>query len=291
MKKLIALSLGALLVLGLIGCGKEKDKPSDSDKIGASFQTNEWFTSIGETSRSTLTGQTPVTYGTYEAKSGWNFIGDGVWKRKGSDSSTWNINIPSPGHANIPINLWWYDTLFVVYDSAGIKDTVAKPAPVFRASITFYYKNSTGTWEFEGLNPAEAKADSAHPYVKIDSVKVENLTHTALTYPTLKDLNAELFAGDSYPYTFHKNDLVKVKVFESGIDTTRWMLIFAPAHDTIPGWFGYNANLQCWEGTWQVRRVGCHWCWIDELALSTILDKDVTNEREMLWGVPYKVIE
>lgn len=283
MKKFIALSLGIILTLGIIGCGK--DKPSDDEQVDSTFRQNEWFTSLGETQKTDVQVQ---TYGTYGDTS-WDV--SGCWKRAGSDSSDWDIKISQPGHAYIPISLWWYDTLFVTYDSAGVVDTVAKPAPVFRADVTFYYKNETGEWEFEGLTPAVAGVDSAHPYVNIDSIKIENLTHTSITYPTLKDPTLEITTGASYPYTFHKNDQIKVKVYESGTSLTRWMLLFAPAPDSTPAWFGYSDAEQCWQGIWTVKKVGHHWAWIDNFDLATILDRNITHEREMLWGLPYKVVE
>ena len=276
MKKLIALM--ALLPILFVGCGKEG--PADTPE--GEFADDPWLESLGKTPKN----RTP----TYQKAKGDTMWPIDVWRSVGEAKVEYELS-PSGDEADFDIDIKWPDTVVVVYqnvnDSTDI-DTVIKPSPEFSGDLKFHYKIVDKDWKLTALTPVAVRSDSAGNYVKLDSIKCEVLNRNAGTFPVLNDPSALIscYPIDDYPYTFQKGDSVKVVVYVSGTDTTKFVLLFAPIGDN-PDWFNHEGDY--WHGTWVTNTVGHHWVWISVCDWDIIWDPDMKAARSVLWGIPYKV--
>ena len=259
----------------IIGCGK--DEPTDNEQLDSQVKQNGWYTSIDQTPRNDIPG----------TSKGDTSIPRDMWRIMGEGEINYDIIVEKP-NARIPLEFKWPDTLMVVYTDipdTSIRDTIAKPAPYFNGTLTYYYRHEDGQWVFDKITPIAVKSDSAHPYVKLDSIQVEVLGQGML--PTIKDCTTPI-PIENYPYTFNVGDTVRIKVFESGTAPSNWVFLHAPVFDNVSE-FDYDTVGGYWFGKWVTKAVGKHWAWVDLWDLDVIFEKDVTTERDELWGLPYIV--
>lgn len=276
MKKILLVLLGTAIIFG---CGKK----SDEDQVDVKLRTNGFFSSLGETAINTI----PVDY---SSKADTIIPRDG-WRSVQKPVINYKINI-SRGQANIPFSISWPDTLYMIYTNlmdTSFRDTIPKPAPFFNGNLTFYYDNASGSWEFDGLTPAEIQSDSAGDYVRIDSVTLEIAAAAApIKLPTITNPATKIYADD-YPYIFEVNDSLVISVYGTGLPDSSFAFLYAPSPDVI---YPLSYSNGRWTGAWKIKNSNPshHWAWIEMMDSRVILNHTVTSERSLLWGIPYKVI-
>lgn len=273
MKHLI--SLLVVLPLVFVGCGREH--PSDREQIEGKLKQEPFYKALDQTPRNRIPSATK----------GDTSIPCGGWRNVRKAEVTYDIIVNAP-NAQVPIDMKWPDTLVIVYTDlpdTTIRDTVVKPAPYFAGKITFYYVHDGNEWKLDKITPIGVKSDSAHPYVKIDSIQIEVLGQGYL--PTIKDPTAPIKV-ENYPYIFNVGDSVRVRVYESGTAASKWVFLHAPVRDNVSS-FTYDTVGGYWVGTWVPKSAGTHWGWVDVWDIDVILKKHVKTERDELCGIPYKV--
>lgn len=279
-KGILMLALCSML---LAGCGK--DDATDEDRVTAQLGTNEYLNALGSTPKNSIPSS-------YKSK-GDTSIPIDVWRTFGThagDEPTVDYDVSiSPGEANIPITIDWHDTLGVAYTDLPdmtIRDTIRKPVPTFHGDVKFYYEFVDGDWEFCGLTPGKIESESAGNYVDIDSVQIK-CNGTAL--PSIISATQYIAAAD-YPYIFSVGDSIKLTVYKSGSlpDSLAWVFLHAPLRDWV-GLFDDPVSPGVWEGTWVPKEPQAHWAWVNVFDVGVVFDKHQLAERDVLWGIPYKV--
>ncbi|MDD2889136.1 MAG: hypothetical protein PHE49_00665 [bacterium] len=278
MKKLFLLCLSAILILGIVGCGKKSNTGAGDD-----LPDNYWT----EIAVSAVKPPTDTT-----TKKGDKYLPINLWRQPGTATVT---AIPSikGSEASISGHITWPDTLVVAYwdstvGSTEYYDTVSKPTPNFTGDVTYYYKVKNNKWAFTGLTPGKIVSDSAGTYVNIDSIQIEVLGEGVK--PTITSPTQLISAEDTYPYIFNVGDSIKITVYKSGSLSDNSVVVFlhVPALDyTSP--FAHISGTNKWEGTWVPKDAQARWAWVDVFDWGVLFNKTQTSERDMLWGIPYKV--
>ncbi len=270
--------LAAISIMMIYGCGEKAE-----DTLEGIFRDNAFFKGLSHISVS------PPPTDTTGEKGDTTLPIDG-WRNIGEPTIDYTINI-SEGEADIPISAVWPDTIYVVYTDlpdTSIRDTVIKPSPFLRGSLTFYYSNTAGEWEFDGLSLLKIESDSAQGILDIDSIKAYIIRDGTIdTLPTITQ-QTEMLPADEYPYTFSVGDSVRVDVYETSSVDSRWVFLCAP-HPDVVHWFGYSEGR--WTGTWILNSSGNKWALVDICDIDIIFDKSLLATRERMWGIPYIVEE
>jgi hypothetical protein len=278
-KEVLMLALCSML---LAGCGK--DDPTDEDRVEAQLGNNEYLNALGSTPKNSI----PSSYMT----KGDTIIPCFAWRTFGThagDEPTVDYTVSvSPGEANIPITIDWPDTMVVLYTDlpdTSIRDTIYKPVPTFHGDVKFYYEFVDGEWEFCGLTPGKIESESAGNYVDIDSVQIK-CNGTAL--PSITSADQYIAAAD-YSYIFSVGDSIKLTVYKSGSlqDSLAWVFLHAPLKDWVDIFDYVSPGI--WEGTWVPKAQQAHWAWVNVFDVGVVFDKHQLAERDVLWGLPYKV--
>ncbi|MFA5032015.1 MAG: hypothetical protein WC614_03245 [bacterium] len=280
MKRLFPLCVSAILILGIVGCGKKANTDAGDD-----LPDNYW------TTIAVSAAKPPTDTTTKKGDKALSMPVD-LWRHSGTATVT-AIPAFNGSEASIAGHITWPDTLVVAYwdstvGSTEYRDTISKPTPNFTGDVTYYYKVKNNKWVFTGLTPGKIVSDSAGTYVNIDSIQIEVIGEAAK--PTITSATQLISAESTYPYIFNIGDSIKITVYKSGSLSDNSVVVFlhVPALDyTSP--FEHIAGTNKWEGTWVPKDAQSRWAWIDVFDWGVLFDKAQASERDVLWGIPYKV--
>lgn len=274
-----------LAALFLVGCGQK----SDEEQVDAALQEHPFFKALGVIPAKQV--QQPDQGGL----DGDTAIPIAAWRVVMEPEISYEINVERP-YADVDIDLVWPCTLFVVYTDVpdtSIRDTVLKPAPEVKGSMSARFEFDGSEWHLRELSPCDAAFDSGLGLIQIDSVQVSvRRGGQAIPYPTLAGTGRLVL--DPYPYTFAPGDSVDLKLWDTeapGIEFAWAYLHGPPRHQYGP--FQLDTLNRNWYGTWVINPAPAtdenRWVWFEIIDLNDALLNKQGPDRSVLWGVGYIV--